>query len=134
MCKRGSRDIDGEGCGEDTEAMPSIQPYGSLPGGLGGKVSGHLGRLRRIPGADMRRICVAADSPITMRHPLELVPDTFSARSDTNGALASVCVARSSSTKHMRTCTLVETLAYMRYPAKPWTRAVPTRPSCRRCF
>jgi hypothetical protein len=51
--KKGSRDIDDEGCGTDAEAltveaMPSIQPYGSLPGGPGGKASGHLGRPRSV--------------------------------------------------------------------------------------
>jgi hypothetical protein len=42
--------------------MPSIQPYGSLLGGPGGKASVHLERPpRRIPGTNMRRVCVAAD-------------------------------------------------------------------------
>jgi hypothetical protein len=67
------RDIDGEVCGVDAEAMTaeamhSIQPYGSLSDGPGGKASGHLGRPpRRIPCVNMHRVCVAVNGPVNIR-------------------------------------------------------------------
>jgi hypothetical protein len=39
-----------------------------LPGRPGGEASGHLGRPR-IPDANMRRVCVAADDLVTMYRP-----------------------------------------------------------------
>jgi hypothetical protein len=97
VCRRGSPEIDDDGCDADAdamtteavvvEAMRSIQPYGSLPDGPIRKASVYLAHLHSgHSDASETQICAEFASWRTTRllciGPLDLIVDTFFVRMD----------------------------------------------------